>query len=117
MATIQNLLDEARLLLQDSRTPYRYTDDVLVPVLNRALQELNRIRPDAFFDTFDDVETVVPVLTTADLATNFPVAMMYYAPVLYYVVGAVELSDDEFAVEGRASVLLSRFTASVLTPQ
>lgn len=115
--TYQNVLDEARVLLQDTDSEsYRLTDAQLIPMFNRALQELNRIRPDAFFDVFldDDVDTTVPEVTDANLATVFPLPMMFYHPVVYFVVGSAELIEDEFATDGRAVTLLAGFRQSIL---
>jgi len=127
--TYQNLLGEAREILQDTDpdpTLVRYTDQTLVDIFNRGLQELYRIRPDAFYDFFDietsdfDVPriviTVVPpavqppgVLWT----TTFELPMMFYDPLVNWVIGTVEAIDDEFSDDSRSTAFRSFFKAQV----
>lgn len=115
--TYQSILDEARVLLQDTDPlpDYRYLDEVLIAKLNRALQELARLRPDAYDLFYTDVvvglggSLNVPEVTTGNLSTTFPLDLMFYTPVVYFVVGSAELVDDEYTNDGRVSALMSQF--------
>lgn len=133
--TYQNLITEARELLQDTRTEYRYTDAVLLNKLNRALQELGRLRPDAFTDRFNDEtgDILVPEVVVDDatpdsdpdvldatedaevaLSSTIDWPMMFYPAVVAYVTGAAELIDDEFTDDGRAVTLMASFKQGVV---
>lgn len=126
--TWEDLLDESRVILQDTDEPYRYTDVALRAVLNRGLQELARLRPDAFYELFDRDDVIVPevALTDSDpvddeddpqpeeletvaVTDDFILPMQFYAPLVYWVAGSAELVDDEFTVDGRAATLLAQF--------
>ncbi len=133
--TYQNAIDEARELLQDTRDPTRYPDSTLLNKLNRALQELARLRPDAFTDRFDDDtgEIIVPkvVVTDADpdtdpdtldatedaqvaLSDEFDIPMMFYPAIVYFITASAEILDDEFTEDGRAAMLLAQFKQEVI---
>lgn len=122
--TYQNLLTEAREIIQDQNTDptlQRYLDQTLVDVLNRGLQELYRLRPDAFYDLWSDSveDFVVPALDTSVLPSttswqnNFALPLMFYAPLVSYVIGMVETVDDEFTEDSRAMTFLSEFKRMV----
>lgn len=127
--TYQNLIDEARALLQDSVNvdgDLRFTESFLVDQLNRGLEELGRIRPDAFYDTFDanqlNVPKVVPTGATPDTAINeaalsaaFPLDAMFYQPLVSWTVGMAEVTDDEFTLDNRAGLLISDFRNRVVS--
>ena len=112
--TDQTAVTEAREILQDTEEPYRYSDAILLNILNRALQELGRIRPDAFWTTFSTDDIVVPEVATADLGTTFPIPMQFYLPVVSFIVAWAEVLDDEFTTDGRAGMLLQQFKTQVL---
>lgn len=113
--TISSFLTDARNLLSDTRTPYRYSDLRLITALNNGLAELARIRPDAYYSTFDEIDIVVPEYADSDTdkAKTFPLGYLFYLPILEFVVGFIELSDDEFTQDGRAAILLQKFELSV----
>ncbi len=114
--TYQTALDEAREILQDTDSDdYRYSNTILLNLVNRALQELGRIRPDAFWTTFSVDDIVIPEVTTADLSTTFPLPMQFYLPVVSFVVAWAEVLDDEFTQDGRAGMLLTQFKQQVLS--
>jgi hypothetical protein len=109
----QTAIDEAREILQDSEVPYRFADPLVLNLLNRALQELGRIRPDAFWATFDADDIVVPEVT--DLTVTFPLPMQFYLPVVSFIVAWAEIVEDEFTQDGRASILLQQFKTQVMS--
>lgn len=107
MSTISDVITSSRELLQDTVTPYRFSDDRLVRTLNGALREVFRIRPDLFLSA----SFVIPEYVEADLASppNFPLEEQYYNTVVEFIVGWTELSDDEFTMDNRAAALLTAF--------
>ena len=113
--TYQNVIDEARTLTQDTDADgYRNTTATYIDQLNRALQELARLRPDAFYDQFATDDVVIPEITDGTLSTDFLPPMMFYAAVIAYIVGMIEIIDDEFSVDGRAMAMLGSFKQSVV---
>lgn len=112
--TYATLLTEAREILQDTQEPYRYSDDLLINKLNRGLQAMARIRPDAFWDTFSVTDVVVPEVAIGDINTVFPLQMQFYNPLVYYVVAWAEVVDDEFTNDGRAATLIASFKAELI---
>lgn len=112
--TYATLLTEAREVLQDTQEPYRYSDDLLINKLNRGLQAMARIRPDAFWDTFTETDIVVPEVTLVTIDTTFPLQMQFYNPLVYYVVAWAEVVDDEFTNDGRAATLIASFKAELI---
>lgn len=121
MGTYQQIIDDARVLLQDTEDE-RYSTLNLVNILNRGMLELGRIRPDAFYDLYDANSLNVPVLSADDPAPTGRVALsadigfedQFIPPLVNYVVAVTEITDDEFTVDGRAMTLLQQFRASVL---
>src|SRR5512134_2017332 len=51
MATMQEAVDRARALLQDTVTPYRYTDADLLAYGNDALDVMVGVKPELFMST------------------------------------------------------------------
>lgn len=114
--TYQNLIDEARTLSQDTdSTSYRNEDSVYIDKLNRALQELGRIRPDAYWSTFVGEDIVIPEILEAGLGVTFEPPMQFYAPIVMFIVGQIEMIEDEFSDDGRAMAMLSSFKQSVVS--
>jgi hypothetical protein len=117
--TLDDLVNEARLMMQDRREPYRYTDADILNTINSAFRELKRIRPDAFL-SFDFENPInMPTYVEADLGatptlTAFPCDEMFFMAVVFYTVGKLQLGDDEFAVDNRAMTLLGAFRQQLL---
>lgn len=112
--TIGQYLEEARRLLQDEVVPYRYPDDDIVDALNIGLMEARRVRADLFLPLFD-IPWVNPGGGTIDTATKITFDPMYRSSLVYYVVGRMQLRDDEPTVDQRAAGLIQKFTAQLLT--
>ena len=122
--TYQELIGEARDLLQDSVLPNRFTDQFLTDQLNRGLQDIGRIRPDAYYNLFNQNNLNVPEVlisgtpttgTTEILWTeDVQVELQFYTPLVVYVVGSAELTDDEYTLDNRAGLLLSQFHSSII---
>ena len=111
--TIGQYLEEARRLLQDEVVPYRYPDDDLVDAINIGLMEARRVRADLFLPLFD-VPWVDPS-GTVDPDAKVTFDPMYRSSLVYYVVGRMQLRDDEPTVDQRAAGLMQKFTAQLLT--
>lgn len=122
--TYQQLLAEAREIVQDSNTDptlQRYPDQTLIDIFNRGLQELYRIRPDAFYDLWSDTaaDFVVPVVTLdiITVATSwllpFAIPMMFYTPMVSWIIGMLESVDDEFTEDSRSAAFLAQFKQMV----
>ena len=131
--TIDDAIAEARLMVNDntlfggSVQPTRNPDSVYVAYLNSALRALYQLRPDAFIGNFSQgILSAVTVLTysTADLqapdgvanptpptpATPFPVDdRQFFNPVVAYIAGRIELSDDEYTETARSQQLMMAF--------
>lgn len=120
--TYENLITEARELLKDTDTDLRrFTDSTLLNILNRGLQDLGRMRPDAFYDTYAANFLNVPEIVEAgagagqiDWDTTVGIEMMFYPPLVAYVTGVAEVTDDEYTVDGRAALMLNQFRGTVL---
>jgi hypothetical protein len=104
--TLSDILTLARDQLQDTRTPYRHSDEKLIRYLNMSLATGLRVRPDLFLPNVHQADYAY---TTADLAVVFPVEFSYREAFVYYLVGTVSLEDDEFVADGRAAALLAQF--------
>jgi hypothetical protein len=104
--TVGNVVQAARNILQDTRQPYRYSDDSLAGYVSEALSEARRLRPDMFLATFRDA---VPVYTSASMGTNVPLPDMLFPQVVNYVVGRSDLREDTFSQDGRAVLLMQAF--------
>ena len=113
--TYQNAIDEAREILQDTDAPYRYSESALLNILNRGLQELARIRPDAFWDQFATEDVTVPEVEDLTLEDPFLPPMMFYNPIVSYIVSWAEVLDDEFTTDGRAAMMMAQFQKQVLS--
>ena len=123
--TIDDVLTEARYLLNDvgvAGSPYRFSQTVLLQLLNSALREVYRLRPDAAIGNFSQGILTYNTSTTylaADLGTGiaFPFdERLFFSPVVYYVAGRAELADDEFVDNNRAMTLLSAFRNQLVGP-
>lgn len=119
-----DVISESRILLQDRVDPFRYADELLVAHLNQGLHALATIRPDAFWDSYDDTtdDIVVPEVAvtpsgdqipTTDLVTT-TLPMLFYSPLIFYVVGKTETMDDEFSDDSRALAFYNQFKTTVL---
>lgn len=122
MSTYQNLLDEVRVLLQDTDTDTeRFTDAVLISILNRGITDLCKSRPDACYDLFSSNSLNIPVVVASgavapqvNLSANFDFDLMFYTPLVAYVAGVAEITDDEYTVDGRAQMLIQQFRSTLL---
>jgi hypothetical protein len=101
---VSDVLTQAREILQDKVTPYRYTDDTLLASVNEAMFEALRLRPDLF------IGRLRTSLTRVGTGTDeFPLPDILFTPVINFVVGRAEIRDDEFTNDRRAALLQAAF--------
>ncbi len=112
--TVADYITDARVLLQDTIAPYRYSDSELVENLNLGLLEMRRLRPDILMSLF---RTGVPKYSSAALTANVAVDAQYRMSLLYYVCGQAQLRDEEPTQDSRASVFLNKFLTQLLSIQ
>lgn len=110
LATVGQYIAECRVLLQDKFAPFRYSDEEIVIGLNIGLQEASRLRVDLFLPSFTVPEAAFPVVPSAAISMD----PMYRSALVYYVVGRMQLRDDEPTVDQRAAALLQKFTQQLL---
>jgi hypothetical protein len=108
--TVADYITEARALLQDARTPYRYSDGEIAAAIGLGLYEARRLRPELF------TAGVVPSITSAT-TTGTAVAMdvQYRMSLLYYVVGHISMRDEEEGSDSRGAGYKRMFLAQMLT--
>jgi|GEM_PF-2750098 len=110
--TLADLITDARVLLQDTREPFRYRTPELWTNLNVALMTARRLRPDLYLGQFGaeryDYDPAV------DGVMPFPLAAFYWEAAVEFIAGRAELRDDEFTTDNRAVSLINRFTAKLL---
>jgi hypothetical protein len=108
---VSDYITEARRLLQDQVVPHRYPDTDLIQALNIAVLEARRLRPELFIGRFG----ALPQVVSPD--QPFDMEPMYRPSFVYYIVGRVELRDSEDTKDSRASALMNKFVAQMLTIQ
>jgi len=108
---VVTIIDRARETLQDLEKD-RYSDQRLLDALNMAISSMQRVRPDitALWDVIPDY----PYSANNIAGTLLPVSQQFLEPLVAFVIGWVEVSDDEFATDNRANTLLTRFTAQLM---
>jgi hypothetical protein len=111
---VQDYLDKARVLLQDTLQPYRYSDAELVSCLDEAVLETRRLRPDLVKNYF---RSSLPDFDPAHLTASVPIDPQYRMAFVYYIVGQAQLRDDETTQDARASVFLNKFVSQLLSIQ
>jgi hypothetical protein len=113
LTTVQDYLDSARTLLQDTvNSPYRYSNADLVNALNLGILEIRRLRPDLMRAY---LRTSLPSYSTSSLSTTVALDVMYRTALLYYICGQAQLRDDETNQDARAAVFLNKFVSQLLT--
>lgn len=113
--TVQKYLDQARVLLQDTTEPYRYSNLDLVTALNLAFLEARRIRPDLMRAFFRDNE--MPEYVVGSLGATVEVDPQYRMAFVYYMCGNIQLRDEEENTDARAAQFLNKFTSQLLVTQ
>lgn len=112
LATVQNYIDEARSLLQDATVPYRYPDADLIRAINIGLQQVRRIRPDILL-SMATLSFAIPQVTV--VGDTVVLDEQYRDALVSYMVGRMGLRDQEDTTDQRAAMMMSRFTAQLLS--
>lgn len=107
MSTLQTIVDDARVLLNDLEK-IRYTDALLLRYANEAIAEAKRIRPDFFIGGFKTA------LATLVLSDNSPVPVEYEGYIKDYIIARANSQDDEYSIDGRASAFMQRFKTGLM---
>lgn len=102
MATVQSVLDLARLDLDDADKT-RNSDANLLQFANDGMAKAVVMRPDLKYGSYT---TAWADLTTA---SSFPLPLEYRPAIVNYVVMRAEVADDAFANEQRATQGLKMF--------
>lgn len=113
LSTVQDYVDQARVLLQDQVVPYRYADATLIDALNDAAAEMCRLRPDLVFKLMRDQS--FPFFTT--LGQTVDIDYRYRVSALNYIVGYAQLADMEDTEDARSAAFIQAFTARLTTLQ
>ena len=101
--TVQDYIDHARVLLQDTVTTYRYPDADFIMEINAGILEMRAKRPDMFIGLFDDIPSYT--LVTDEVFVD----PQYRMSLLYYVVGMIQLRDEEPTSDSRAGSFIAKF--------
>lgn len=119
----QQLLSECRGLLQDTDSScYRYPDSMLLNILNRGLDDLYRIRPDAWYEYYGVWANHVPEITDATITDlgqvewteAFHIDLRFYPALVQYVVGMTSAVEDPHVESGKVEWHLQLFRTLVL---
>lgn len=114
LTNVGNILGQVRTLIQDvdnSSGQYRYSTDSIVTALNQGVMEMFRIRPDLFLE----VDYVVPTFSVGGLDVDIGIEAQYVPPLIYYVVGLVQVRDDEQTQDTRAATFLKVFQQAIVS--
>jgi len=114
LSTVQEYIDEVRVLMQDRRVPYRYSDESIVSELNIAMLETRKMRPDLFMKYF---RTPYPDFKPEEPTVEVPFEPIYRMALVYYICGKCVLRDEEENDEARAGKLLAKHARSILSTE
>lgn len=109
LGTVSDYMAEARSLLQDRLTPYRYSDADLKTALGLALYEARKYRPDLF--PLGVVPSVEPATSPG---TAIAVDTQYRLPLVYYMVAHVSMRDEEEGSDSRGTAYMRLFLTKLV---
>jgi hypothetical protein len=110
--SIADMMVDARVLLQDTRSPFRYRENDLYTNLNSAMMQARRVRPDLFMGRFGKEDFGYDPSRSAE---PFPLAPWLWEAFIEFIVGRAEMRDDEYSNDSRAVVFMNRFQAKLLS--
>jgi hypothetical protein len=108
LSTLGDIIKQVRVLLQDvdrGSGQFRYSTDSIVLDVNQCMIDMFRQRPDLFL--YNDF--VIPTFDVADDSVVIGIDEQYISAIVYYVVGMVQLRDDEGTQDQRSAIFLGRF--------
>lgn len=106
MATVQSVLDLARLDINDSSTntaSRRWPDSDLLKFANDGIAKALVMRPDLRFGSYGTA--YVDLAATA----SFPLPLEYRPAIASYVVACNQSGDDQFVLTQRADMEMARY--------
>ncbi len=106
LEVVSDYVSAASIYLQDEVQPYRYSDASIVLALSMAVMESRRLRPDLW------INLALPSYTVSD-TTAVPIDPMYRQAIFYYILGQVQLRDDEESSDSRAAAFIGMFNAKL----
>jgi hypothetical protein len=98
LEVVDDYIAEARKLLQDTVSPYRYSDADLVLGLNLALIEGRRVRPDLFLSDFDSVVQSFTSMAGQQVSMEYQFRLAF----VYGIASYVMRRDQEDIVDARS---------------
>lgn len=101
--TYQTIIDLARIPLNDD-DKVRYSDEQLLQFANQGILAISKRRPDLFIGQFSNLPDGEAALTD-----YFQIEPAYAQLLADWIVGRAEMTDDEHADSGRASVFVNLF--------
>jgi hypothetical protein len=108
--TVQDYITDARTLLQDVISPFRYDDPSLLTALNIALLEGRRLRPDLFVYTYG---AHVPTFSVVD-ETEVDIEEQFRQGFVFGMCAHALARDQEDVEDQRSNAFMQVFT-TVLT--
>lgn len=109
LATVGDYVSEARALLQDRLTPFRYATADLKGALGLGLYEARKLRPDLFAGgTVPDVDGGTADGTAVVMDRQFRMALVYY------IVGHISMRDEEEGSDSRGAAFKRAFAVQLL---
>ena len=110
LETIDDYIDDARTLLQDTISPYRYDDASLIVAMNVTLLEGRRLRADLFVYNRDCGPTGVQTLIAKD-GTKIFMEEQFRLAFLHGMVAHALERDQEDIQDSRADTFMKIFNA------
>lgn len=110
LATVTEFIDAARGLLQDKEVTYRYTDNDILEAMNIGLVSMRRTRPDLFLPTLNTISYY-----SLNDSTPLGIDVQYQTSLLYFVVGHVQLRDQEDVQDSRSAALITKFVSQLIS--
>ena len=105
MATMQDVMDLARLDLNDLATGTivpRYPQTDLLKYANDGIARAVRLRPDLRYGNYGTGTSTSADYTDLTTASTFPLDLLYRPAIASYIVARAEEGDDAFANQAKA---------------
>jgi|SRR5215469_11958419 len=122
---VSDYMATTRIALQDTISPYRYTDSRIIDALNSAMFEISRMRADIFLDAKyqhsvatdgSNYGDMIPQLfTTSKTSATVPVPSLYRPAVEWYMSAWLQFDDVEDAQDQRAQAFMQKFAGRLST--
>jgi len=113
LKTIDDYINDARTLLQDTIAPYRYDDASLIVAMNVTLLEGRRVRPDLFVYRNPKIGPIVQSFQNKD-GTELVMEEQFRLAFLHGMCAHALLRDQEDIQDNRAAAFAATFS-SILT--